>query len=151
MRSDRVAKGAVIWAKFAATVLGLALLAGSAGCVPLIDDPKQSVIQITEKDAGATVDLERNQQLWVRLEGNRTTGFQWLLGDQTGGMLETVGEAPRYETDPNPFSMLGVGGTENWTFRTIKSGSGLMRFEYRRPWENGRGDIHSVVFNIKVR
>jgi predicted secreted protein len=151
MRSDRVTTGVDIRANFAAMVLALALLAGSAGCVPLIDDPKQPVIQITEKDAGATVDLERNQQLWVRLVGNRTTGFQWLLVDQTGGILEAVGEAPRYETDPNPLAMLGVGGTENWIFQTVKSGSGLMRFEYRRPWENGRGEIHSVVFNIKVR
>ena len=135
----------------AAMLLGAALLGGSAGCAPLIDEPGQSMIQITEKDAGATVDLERNQQLWVRLEGNRTTGFQWLLVDQTGDLLEIVGEAPRYETDSNPLAMLGVGGTENWTFRTLKSGSGLIRFEYRRPWENGRGDIRSVVFNIKVK
>jgi predicted secreted protein len=151
MQSDRVAAGRVNRANFTPMVVALALLGSSAGCVPLIDDPKQSVIEITEKDAGATVDLEANQQLWVRLEGNRTTGFQWLLVDQTGEILETVGEAPRYETNPNPLSMLGGGGTENWTFRTIKPGLGLIRFEYRRPWENGRGDIHSVLFNIKVR
>jgi predicted secreted protein len=151
MGSDQAPTGRVVPANFPAIVLVLGLLAGFAGCAPLIDDPKLTVIQITEKDAGATVDIERNQQLWVRLEGNRTTGFQWLLVDQTGEILETIGEAPRYETNPNPLSMLGVGGTENWTFRTLKSGNGLIRFEYRRPWENGRGDIRSVVFNIKVR
>lgn len=127
------------------------LVAGSVGCAPLIDDPGQSVIRISEKETGATVDLQGDQRLWVQLEGNRTTGFQWLLIDQTGGILETVGEAPRYETDANPLALLGAGGTENWTFRTLKSGTGLLRFEYRRPWEKGREAINSVVFNIKVR
>ncbi len=132
-------------------VLAILSFLAAAGCAPLIDEPQQSVIQVNEKDTGATIDLARDQHLWVRLEGNRTTGYEWLLIDQTGGILEAVGEAPRYEANPNPGSLLGVGGTENWTFRTLSSGDGLLRFEYRRPWENGREAIHSVIFNIKVR
>ena len=123
----------------------------AAGCAPLIDKPDQPLIVVETRDMGATVDLGLAQQLQVRLDGNRTTGFQWLLIDQTGGILETIGEAPRYEPSAESAGLLGGGGTENWLFRPARRGEGLLRFEYRRPWENGREALRSAVFKVRVR
>ena len=120
-------------------------------CAARIDEPQAPVVEVTERDTGATIDLEPGQPLRVKLAGNRTTGYQWLLIDQTGQILETVGEAPAYIESPNPGGLLGVGGIEQWTFRPLRQGSGLLRFEYRRPWENGREAIKSALFNVRVK
>lgn len=120
-------------------------------CAARIDEPRAPVVEVTEQDAGATIDLEPGQPLRVKLASNRTTGFRWLLIDQTGQIIEAVGEAPAYRESPNPGGLLGVGGFEQWTFRPLRQGSGLLRFEYRRPWENGREAIKSAVFNVRVR
>jgi inhibitor of cysteine peptidase len=126
-------------------------LASIGGCAPLIDDPELPIIEVSDKDTGATIDLAPRQPLRIRLAGNRSTGFQWLLIDLTGHVLETVGEAPTYTAAPNPSGLLGAGGTETWTFRPIRSGEAVIRFEYRRPWENGREAIQSAVYRVKVR
>jgi len=123
----------------------------TAGCAPLIDKPQESRIVVETRDAGATIDITLTQQLQVRLDGNRTTGFQWLLIDQTGGILEAIGEAPRYEQTADSAGLLGAGGTENWLFQPVRRGEGLLRFEYRRPWENGREAVRSAVFNVRVQ
>lgn len=106
---------------------------------------------VETRDAGATVDLTLTQHLQIRLDGNRTTGFQWLLIDQTGGILDAIGETPRYEQTADSTGLLGAGGTENWLFQPVRRGEGLLRFEYRRPWENGREAVRSAVFNIRVQ
>ena len=120
-------------------------------CAARIDEPRAPVVEVTETDTGATIDLQPGQPLRVSLAANRTTGFRWLLIDQTGQILEAVGEAPAYRESPNPGGLLGVGGFEQWTFRPLRQGSGLLRFEYRRLWENGREAIKSAVFNVRVR
>lgn len=131
--------------------MALCLAIPAAGCGPLIDRPDQSLIIVETGDSGATIDLAMTQQLQIRLAGNRTTGYQWLLIDQTGGILEAVGEAPRYEQASDGGGLLGAGGTENWSWRPLRRGVGLLRFEYRRPWENGREAIRSAVFEVRVQ
>mgnify|MGYP006278020313 CR=1 FL=1 len=137
--------------KGCALIGGLSLVSLLAGCGPLIDQPGTAVVWVEARDAGATVDLERGQQLQVSLDSNRTTGYQWLLIDQTGGILQGLADDPVYEEHPNDAGLLGRGGTERWTFRPVRPGEGLLRFEYRRPWENGREAIQSAVFKIRVK
>lgn len=127
------------------------LLVNTAGCVPVIDNPQLAVVVVSEKDTGATIDLGLRQQLSIRLDSNRTTGFEWRLVDLTGQALKTVGEAPSYENSPNSGGLLGLGRTQIWTFRPDQTGESVLRFEYRRPWENGREAIRSAVFRVRVR
>lgn len=123
----------------------------AAGCAPVIDKPEQPLIVVETRDAGATIDIALTQHLQIRLDGNRTTGFEWLLIDQTGEILEIIGEAPRYEPSAESAGLLGGGGTENWLFQPVRRGEGLLRFEYRRPWENGWEALRSAVFKVRVQ
>jgi len=127
------------------------LLVNTAGCVPVIDNPQLPVVVVSEKDTGATIDLGLRQQLIIRLGSNRTTGFEWLLVDLTGQVMKAVGEVPVYENSSNPGELMGLGGAEKWTFRPVKTGESLVRFECRRPWENGREAIRSAVFRVRVK
>lgn len=133
----------------------LALLAGmlaaGGGCLPVIDEPGIPVVEVATRDAGATVDLDMQQRLVIRLDASWTTGYRWLLIDRTGQILETVGDAPDYQEQANLGGLLGLGGQEVWTFRPLARGDGLLRFEYRRPWGEGREAIRSAVFNVRVR
>lgn len=117
----------------------------------MIDKPEQPLIVVETRDAGATIDIALTQHLQIRLDGNRTTGFEWLLIDQTGEILEIIGEAPRYEPSAESAGLLGGGGTENWLFQPVRRGEGLLRFEYRRPWENGWEALRSAVFKVRVQ
>lgn len=127
------------------------LLLSTAGCGPVIDKPGLDVIAVDETENGARVELQPGQQLVIRLNGNRSTGFQWLLVDLTGQVLETVGEAPRYVSMDRPGEWLGMGGIEEWTFRPARTGVAIIRFEYRRPWEKGREAIRSAEYTVHVR
>lgn len=132
-----------------AACVAATLLTG--GCGPVIDQPGLGAVAVGEAENGARIELQPGQRLVIRLNGNRSTGFQWLLVDLTGQVLESVGEAPRYISTDRPGEWLGMGGIEEWTFRPMKRGVAIIRFEYRRPWENGREAIRSAEYTIHVR
>lgn len=150
-RSSRPLPGTVTRSGLIPAACLAAVLLTAGGCGPVIDKPGLGVIAVEEADNGATIDLQPNQQLVIRLNGNRSTGFQWLLIDLTDQVLETVGDAPRYIDTARPGEWLGMGGIEEWTFRPMKRGVAIIRFEYRRPWENGREAIRSAEYTIHVR
>lgn len=131
----------------------LPLMALGGGCAPLIDDPALAMITVSAAQTGATIDLDygERQRLAIRLEGHRSAGFTWLLTDLTGGVLETVGAAPTVTANAEDAGRLGAGGVEHWTFRPVRTGDALIRFEYRRPWENGREALRSAVYHVRVR
>lgn len=129
----------------------ITLLSHTSGCGPVIDNPHLAVVEVSGKQTGATIDLELDQQLVIGLESNRTTGYEWVLANLNRQILETVEDEPRYESNPNPGGLLGVGGTERWSFKPVKPGETFIRFEYRRPWTNGRKAIRSAVFKVRVR
>lgn len=133
-------------------LLGLAILsAGLPGCTSVVNKPKQSEVVLTEKDTGATVDMSSAQTLQIRLAGNPTTGYNWQRVDQGQNILETVGEAARYEPDAHAAGMVGAGGTVIWNFRPVKAGESLLSFEYRRPWEHGIPPIDTATYKIRVK
>lgn len=127
------------------------LITGLPGCASVVDKPKQSEVVLTEKDTGATVDMRSGQTLQIRLAGNPTTGYNWQRVDQGQNILETVGEAARYEPDAHAAGMLGAGGTVNWNFRPVKAGESLLRFEYCRPWEHGIPPVETASYKIRVK
>ena len=137
--------------RLALALVFLMLSANTAGCAPVIDNPQLAVVEVSAKDTGATIDLELGQQPVISLDSNRTTGYEWVLTDLDRQILKPADDAPGYESSPNPAGLMGVGGTERWSFKPVKAGDTVIRFEYRRPWENGREAIRSAIFNVRVR
>ena len=105
-----------------AATVALLLVAGCAKPKPMV---------LGEKDAGSVVENGAGQQFTVRLPSNATTGFRWVVAD--AGPVTQVGKSV-YEAPQNS-GAVGAGGTEVFTFKTGASGSGELRLEYRRPWE----------------
>jgi predicted secreted protein len=90
-------------------------------------------VVVTEKDNGKTVKAAVGEQIIVRLASNPTTGYQWRIGKLEPAHLKPIGES-HYE--PPDSHLVGAGGTEVFTFTTLKPGKTRLRLEYVRSWEN---------------
>ena len=88
------------------------------------------VITLLESDAGKTIALTRGQELFIRLNSNRTTGYSWVLARSGTNALRSLGEAVY---TPEATGAAGAGGIESWSFKAGENGEEELLFEYRRP------------------
>lgn len=111
-------------------------------------------MSLTAADADHPLVLAVGQRATLALRTNPTTGFQWTLTDSAGGTLARD-VAPVYVIDPEPGGgpvAPGRGGTETWTFRALRPGTGTLRLDYRRAFQNSRHDPPgSLLIPVTVR
>lgn len=84
----------------------------------------------------------------VRLKENPTTGYQWSMETDVGGILLTVGDA--YAQDPAPANAVGVGGVHTWIFDIAAEGSVVLTFRYARSFEPGGSPAATVTLTYLV-
>ena len=102
---------------------------------------------ITEADAKHKVVLEVGQELMLKLESNRSTGYSWSLTESENPILTSLGK-PTYKISS---ALPGVGGFETWKLRATKVGRETLKFEYRRPWEKNVSPAKTVLFNVTAQ
>ena len=109
-----------------------------------------STITIDESNAGSIQTLSVGDVLRVRLNGNATTGYEWVRTEP-----DTVAESPltilkegEYLTSRG--QLVGAPGVFTFSYRAVCSGSMTLRFEHRRPWEP-EDPIDSYTVHIWVR
>lgn len=90
----------------------------------------------------AIVELGNDDVLEVTLSENRTTGYRWQLLSHDGFNAE--------ETTGHKTQLPGAGGKAVFTITPWKPVSaGLLKFEYRRPWEK---DVEpEKIFTVEVQ
>lgn len=123
------------------------------GCAPVASVDGRHQVELVAADHGHQVNLKMGDTLVVRLPSNRSTGYNWLLSEgeaPAGGTLGALQGAPRYDRNIDGIYSVGAGGVEIWEFRTLKSGEGILKLEYRRSFENGVAPVKVVVFPIRV-
>ena len=94
--------------------------------------PLAADLVLTEDDNGRTAGAQVGQSIAVRLRGNPSTGFAWVLASLDGSALVADGD-PVYIPDPGGGA--GTGGTFEFAFRAATAGSGALAFDYRYPWD----------------
>ncbi|HXO95208.1 MAG TPA: protease inhibitor I42 family protein [Chthoniobacterales bacterium] len=102
---------------------------------------------LTEADANHKVVLGIGQDLMVKLESNRSTGYSWSLTESENPILTSL-RKPTYKISG---ALPGAGGVETWTLRATKIGRETLKFEYRRPWEKKMPPAKTVLFHIAVQ
>ncbi len=108
--------------------------------------PKE--ISVDASYAGKEVRVVVGGSLIVTLESNPTTGFKWELTRNTDhAVLELVDH--RFEAPET--TLVGVGGKEVWTFKTLKKGKSIISLEYRRPWKQGVKAAEAFVLIVVVK
>lgn len=111
------------------------------------------VCGVTPHPSNEPVTLEYNDKnivmlvgdkLTVKLAGNPTTGFDWLLQEQAFSSIDIipVGWQQAESTDA-----VGAGGHTLWEIRAIAKGKSTITWDYVQPWQ---ADNNAQRFSIKL-
>ncbi|MEO8603717.1 MAG: protease inhibitor I42 family protein [bacterium] len=140
MRS-RSSRGAAL-ARQVMVGLSLGLATALSGCTV------QPPLRVSAADAKQPVNLEKGQELYVALQANRTTGYEWQWTEKPGALVTLLAE-PAYEPAPSD-GKVGSGGTQTFWFRAQSRGTQKLRFLYRRPSNATERPIDVQAFEIVV-
>jgi inhibitor of cysteine peptidase len=102
---------------------------------------------LNEKSAGTTVTLQKGSRLQVKLEGNPTTGYQWVVKDLDAAVLKQVGEA---QHKPNS-NLPGAPGVTTFTFEAVGPGAATLQLAYLRSWEKDKPPEKTWSVNVTVK
>lgn len=144
----RVRKG--LW------VAAFAVLAGCASgdkpkavvVQPLVKAVGQQSLTITEGQAGAEIELGRDQELIVRLATSGKGEREWSLVDLVPGVLVATG--PKFQRALIGTTDDDASGQSIWRLRPSAAGNVSLRFEYRRP-RNTEAAAAVVTYAVTVR
>ena len=101
-------------------------------------------ISIGEQDDGKSIELKTGGLLEISLNGNITTGYNWVPVIQDPIILEQVGDV-----QVTPASdQLGAPGVIVLTFKAISQGQTNLRLEYKQPWDENT--LPEQIFEVTV-
>ena len=106
-------------------------------------------ITITNADDGTVQTIEVGSTLIVVLEGNSSTGHQWIRSEPAslnGDPLDALSEGTYKADDPG---VCGGPGTFTFQYEATTPGVVTLTYEHRRPWEDEV--IETVSFIIWVK
>ena len=111
--------------------------------------PPAGPLQITKAENGKVLSVAAGQDVGIRLAGNITTGYEWVLVTREGAVLEGAG-AGTYEQNKAEPGMVGVGGEFVFKFRAAKPGKAKLTFAYQRPWEKKVAPAETFSVTVSV-
>ncbi|MDY7011124.1 MAG: protease inhibitor I42 family protein [Planctomycetota bacterium] len=118
-------------------------------------------LELDESADGKTVSAVVGQQIIIRLKGNPTTGYQWVVGKIEGDALGHVGGV-KYVSDQPPapapgtggrimMHRVGGGGKYVFTFTAKKAGKAKLTLEYKRGWEKNKPAAQTFTLTVNVK
>ena len=109
----------------------------------------QTSVVLSETDDGKTIEVNDAKSVVVKLTGNPSTGYTWLVAKVEGTALQQVGGV-QYEAGGGP-GVVGAGGTFQATFNVTASGEAKIALEYRRSWEKDKAPAKTFSVTLKVK
>jgi inhibitor of cysteine peptidase len=106
-------------------------LVAAAALLAACGDDGAATVELDATDSLSDVSLDVGDQLEVSLESNPTTGYSWELGPLPEGL-----ELASSEFEEPSGSLVGAPGTQLFVFDTVGAGSGILRFEYVRVFDD---------------
>jgi inhibitor of cysteine peptidase len=100
-----------------------------AGCAAPGGQPKTHTLD--EKNNGGSLEMAAGDQLEIRLVGNPTTGYEWMLKAVDESVLKPLGE-PEYQSESN---LIGGGGRYTFQLTALAAGDTQLELVYRRSFE----------------
>lgn len=105
----------------------------------------ESVQVFDENDVGTDVSVEVGEQFEVRLESNPTTGYGWQVVEQPDSITLVSSEFEAPDT-----SLVGAGGVEAFVFEGASAGSGDLRLEYVRSFDDPPDPAETADYQVQV-
>jgi inhibitor of cysteine peptidase len=108
--------------------------------------PPAEVYNITDADAGKTIAVAEGSLIYVMLEENPTTGFEWNATVSEGISILS----DNFETSDTSGQVVGAGGIRTWELVVSETGTQEFSAVYKRPWEETTGDedTFEVTFTV---
>lgn len=104
--------------------------------------------QQAQKPSPTTIEVSLGEDAVITLDANHTTGFRWQLAKP----LETdVLEFSNTEYISSNTGLIGSGGKEVWTFKTLKKGKAEISLIYVQPWDKDKPPARQATFVIIVK
>ncbi len=104
-------------------------------------------VKIGQPDAGRTITLKTGDALLIELDGNITTGFNWIPAPQDPALLSQVGDAV---VTPES-SLPGAPGRIVLQFKAVAQGQTLLHLDYKRSWETGVAPEKTFEVTVVVK
>ena len=101
---------------------------------------------LTDKDSGRTLHLDRGDTFSIQLVSNPTTGYLWQFGTPPYDESVMILRGDKY-IQPQE-QLCGAPGTRSLSFLAEGSGRTGLRLIYVRPWEKNRPPAQE--FNLMV-
>ncbi len=127
---------------FFAVMIFVLLVGSLAAC-----QSASGLVKIGEQDAGKTITLKTGDTLIVGLDGNITTGFNWIPAAQNPVLLSQVGDA---EVTPES-NRIGAPSKIVLTFKAVTQGQTLLHLDYKRSWETNVAPEKTFEVTIVVK
>ncbi len=104
---------------------------------------------LTEKNNGESLNLEVNDRVNIELKSNPTTGYEWVLSEETGGSIISLTGSGFIQSKKDK-ELIGAGGFEIFSFKAISNGKTSIILNYKRPWEEEAEPLETFEITISV-
>jgi predicted secreted protein len=148
------------WRRCSAVAMGVVFaLAGGCSSAPApkppappparIEQPGKKAITVSVAESGASIVLDRSQELLVRLPTSPTSRLEWAPVDLRPGVL-TVRRSGYDETAWSPSVEQGTAGTAYWDLIPQAAGQVTLRFDLRQPHRLDAA-VQTVTYTVIVK
>jgi inhibitor of cysteine peptidase len=96
-------------------------------------------------DRGAEIELAVGDEFELRLESNPTTGYRWQVAEQPDAVTLVDDGFEEPDTD-----LVGAPGVEYFVFRGAAAGSGDLRMEYVRSFDDPPVPAETAEYRLLV-
>lgn len=124
-------------------LLLISLVTGLSSCMYFVGG---KAVTLDKNSNGKTVEMASGKTLTIKLQGNATTGYSWILSKYNKKLVRFIDV--NYVVDNN--KLLGSGGTWVTNFEILKPGKSEISFIYKRPWEKEKLPLKKFFVEIKA-
>ncbi len=104
-------------------------------------------ITLNENDDGKTINVKVGQVIYIKLQSNPSTGFDWHIKTKPD-IVEAVGSVEYINNTDE--KLVGAPDTTQFEFKAVKKGTGKLTLIYKRNWEGElpSSQMFSITINI---
>jgi len=130
------------WITAMLTILAIFAIGGTIAAAAA---DTNAILALNAADSGKQITANAGDSFTITLDSNPSTGFTWSISAITDeAVIYDMGnEFKGADTD-----MVGAGGQEVWTFKTVDEGTSTIEMQYSRSWETGVEP--AGTFNVTV-
>lgn len=103
-----------------------------------------------EKDQKTVLAVKAGSSAEIKLAGNPTTGYLWLLTNPGNPAIAVVKNIDLPKSDNDKNGMVGVPSDTVFQVQGVLAGKTTLVFEYKRPWEKDVPAIQTMTVDVTV-